>query len=134
MLEFVLRGGTRNAYENFMKSHGFMKGNGELQPGVISDPMPGTLEYATGIPIEPGVYHANVRITGQEEADQIAGFPQTDAQGNLLPQYERTKFGNLVYKTGNPWTAPNGITKGATLSNVTVIYLSTIASRNRIWQ
>lgn len=134
MLEFVMRAGTRNAYENLMKSHGFMKGNGELMPGVISDPSPGTPEYATGIPIEPGFYHINVRITGQEEANQIAGWPQTDAQGNLLPQYERTKFGNLVYKTGNPYTAANGTTKGATMSNVTIMYLTTIKSRKRLWQ
>jgi hypothetical protein len=134
MLEFVMRAGTRNAYENLMKSHGFMKGDGTLKPDIISDPASNSPEYAAGIPIEQGAYHINIRMWGVAEAAQTAGFDQYDAQGNLLPQYMRTKFGNLVYKTGKPWTAANGVTKGATLSNVTVIYLSTIASRKRVWQ
>ena len=74
MLEFVMRAGTRNAYENFMKSHGLMKGNGELQEGVISDPSPGTPEYVAGIPIEAGKYHVNVRLIGVAEAAQTEGF------------------------------------------------------------
>jgi len=134
MIEFVLRASTRNAFENLMKSHGLMKGNGELQEDVVTDPFPGSLEYPTGIPIEPGVYHVNVRLTGVAEAAQIAGFPQYDEQGNLLPQYLRTKLGNLVYKTGNPWTAANGTTSGATMSNVTFIYRDTIKTRKRVWQ
>jgi hypothetical protein len=117
-----------------MKSHGFMKGNGELKPGIVSDPSPETPAYATGIPIEPGYYHVNIRITGQEEADQIKDLTQTDEQGNLLPQYMRTKLGALVNKTGTPWVAANGTTRGATMSNVTFIYLSTIKSRKRMWQ
>jgi hypothetical protein len=134
MIEFVIRAGTRNAFENLMKSHGLMKGNGELQEDVLTDPAPGSSEYAAGIPIEPGAYHINVRLIGVAEQAQIAGFPQTDAQGNLLPQYERTKLGNLVYKTGNPWTGANGRTSGATLNNVTFMYRDTIRSRKRVWQ
>ena len=134
MLEFVLRAGTRNAYENFMQSHGFMTGSGALREGVISDPSPNTPEYVAGIPIEAGKYHVNVRLIGVAEAEQTAGFEQTDAQGNLLPQYERTRLGQLVVKTGTPWVGANGVTKGATISNVTLIYLYTITSRRRVWQ
>jgi hypothetical protein len=128
MLEFVMRAGTRNAYMNLMKSHGFMKGNGELMPGIVSDPSPGTLEYINGIPIEPDFYHINIRITGQEEIDQTKDLPQTDEQGNLLPQYMR-QLGALVDKTGTPWVAANGTTP-KTLCPCDV-YISTILNPKR---
>ena len=65
-------------------------------PGIDIDPTIGTAEYETGIPIvdvpspdeetPPTMktgWHCNVRISGEREAQEIEGLPQTDAEGNL---------------------------------------------------
>jgi hypothetical protein len=143
MIEFLLRANGKEAFEDLMKEEGWMLANGSLHREALCDPMPGSGDYAGGIPIlealagKPGdkpPYYANVRITGGLEASQTAGWPQTDANGKLLPQWQRTELGQAAYRSGVPWTAANGTTNGIEFGNITFINIESVKSRKRVWQ
>jgi hypothetical protein len=114
-------------------------------PGIDVDPTLGTAEYETGIPIvdvpspdeetPPTMktgWHCNVRISGEREAQEIEGLPQTDAEGNLLPAAERTHFGIAFADTGI--VVVDGTTEGLSYANVALLDELTIVSSQRIWQ
>ena len=143
MIEFLLRARSKGVFENLMKKEGWMREDGSLHPEAMCDPSPDSAEYPYGIPIpEPAVsgppavppYHVNVRITGELEAKQIEGWPQEDANGVLLPQWQRTELGNAVARNGVPWTASNGTTKGMEFGNIVYLYIDSVKSRTRVWQ
>jgi hypothetical protein len=159
MIDFLLLAVQRASFEQLMQREGFMDASGQPALGADIDPAPGTPEYATGIPIvapaspkasqglpsealakEGGPpefvqgFSANVRLSGALEQAQIAGIPQTDEQGNLLPLRERSKFGQTMSIDGVEWIGMNGITTGISDGGVTFIDPESIASQQRVWQ
>ncbi len=149
MIDFICTSVARASFENLAKDQGFMDKDGNPAPGATFDPTPGTPEYETGIPIVPPGggpqatggppefvqgFSFNFRVSGDLEQAQIAGLPQTDAEGNLLPLRQRTKFGQMMDHVGVPWTGVNGITTGVSHAGVTFIDPESIASRQRLWQ
>jgi hypothetical protein len=77
-------------------------------------------------------WHCNVRVSGEREAQEIEGLPQTDEDGNLLPASERTHFGISFSETGSP--TADGATEGVIYANVALIDETTIVSPQRVWQ
>jgi hypothetical protein len=57
-------------------------GSGQITSTTLVDGEPVTV-------VKPG-WFANVRVTGTVAAQFMAGLPQTDAEGNMLPLWERT--------------------------------------------
>jgi hypothetical protein len=146
MIDFLLLSVQRASFEQLMKREGFMDAAGQPMPGVDMDPTPGTPEYATGIPIQKPAaivragppqfvqgFSSNIRVSGQKALEQIAGLPQTDAQGNLLPLRDRTRLGQTFQVDGVEWDGEKGAT-GLSDGGVTFIDPESIASQQRVWQ
>jgi hypothetical protein len=148
MIDFLLLAVQRASFEQLMQREGFMDASGQPALGADIDPAPGTPEYETGIPIvaPPGPppgggppefvqgFSANIRLSGALEQAQIAGIPQTDENGDLLPLRQRTKLGQTMSIDGVEWIGVNGITTGISDGGVTFIDPESIASQQRVWQ
>jgi len=146
MINFMFRSLTRKDFEAMARTALFVDANNVPLPGIDIDPTIGTPEYETGIPIVetpaspegeiPAViksgWHANVRVSGEREMQEIEGLPQTDEDGNLLPAAERTHFGISFSATGSP--TADGATEGLSYANVALINELTVVSPQRVWQ
>ena len=145
MIDFLFRATTRKDFESMARTALFLDDENKPLPGITIDPQIGTPEYETGIPIidipspdevTPPVlksgWHCNVRVSGEREAQEIEGLPQTDAEGNLLPAAERTHFGIEFTATGA--ATADGATEGVVYANVALINEQTIVSPQRVWQ
>lgn len=145
MIDFLFRSTTRKDFEAMARVALFIDAENNPLPGIDIDPVPGTPEYETGIPIvdipspddeTPAVlktgWHCNVRISGEREQQEIEGLEQTDAEGNLLPASERTHFG-ITFADGGTVVA-DGTTEGITYLNVALINELTIETPQRVWQ
>jgi hypothetical protein len=145
MIDMMFRALTRKDFEAMARTANFIAADNTPLPGIDIDPTIGTAEYETGIPIidipsldevTPPVmktgWHANVRISGEREQQEIDGLPQTDEDGNLLPAAERTHFGIAFDDTGTVWA--DGATEGLSYVNVALINELTVESAQRVWQ
>jgi hypothetical protein len=145
LINLLFRSTTRKDFEAMARTAEFIDDENRPLPGIDIDPTPGSPEYETGIPIidvpspdevTPPVmksgWHANVRVSGEREQEEIAGLDQTDAEGKLLPASERTHFGISFSETGSP--TADGATEGIIYANVALIDETTIASPQRVWQ
>jgi hypothetical protein len=145
MIDFLFRATTRKDFEAMARTAEFIDAANNPLPGIDVDPTIGTPEYETGIPIvdvpsPDGVtpptiksgWHCNVRISGEREAQEIDGLPQTDAEGVLLPAAERTHFGIAFSDTGT--VVADGATEGVSYANVALINELTVVSPQRVWQ
>jgi len=148
-INFLFRAGTRKDFEAMARTALFI-GSDEANmnkplPGIEIDPQIGTPEYETGIPIvevpspdeiTPPLlktgWHANVRVSGEREQQEIDGLEQTDAEGNLLPVSQRTHFG-ITFADGGT-VVIDGTTEGVQYLNVALIDETTIESPQRVWQ
>jgi hypothetical protein len=123
----------------------FLDAENKPLPGIEVDPLIGTLEYETGIPIvdvpspdevtPPTLktgWHCNVRVSGEREQQEIDGLEQTDENGNLLPAAQRTHFG--ITFSDNGTVVVDGATEGVQYLNVALINEQTIVSPQRVWQ
>ena len=111
MIDFLFRATTKKDFEAMARTANFIGSDEDNMnmplPGINVDPLIGTPEYETGIPIvdvpgsgnpenpvEPVLktgWHCNVRVSGEREQEEIEGLPQTDEDGNMLPaSSERT--------------------------------------------
>jgi hypothetical protein len=144
MIDFMFRSLTKKDFEAMARTAGFVDADNFPLPGINIDPMIGSAEYETGIPIvdvpspdgiTPPViktgWHCNVRISGEREQEEIDGLPQTDAEGNLLPASQRTHFG--VTFNSNGTVVVDGTTEGIQYANVALIDETTITSPQRVW-
>ena len=118
-LDFMFRSLTRKDFEAMARTAQFIDAENNPLPGIDVDPIIGTPEYETGIPIvdvpspdgeTPAVlksgWHCNVRISGEREQEEIDGLPQTDEDGNILPAAQRTHFGSaFIAMVPSWWTA-----------------------------
>jgi hypothetical protein len=149
MIDFMFRSATRKDFEAMARTANFVDAENNPLPGIDIDPAIGTPAYETGIPIvdipaemdgnqevAPPVlksgWHCNVRISGEREAEEIEGLPQTDAEGNLLPAAERTHFGIAFADHGT--VVADGTTEGIQYANVALINELTVVSPQRVWQ
>jgi hypothetical protein len=145
LINFLFRSLTRKDFEAMARTAGFIDAENKPLPGIDVDPTIGTPEYETGItivdvPSPDGVtpptlktgWHANVRVSGEREAQEVAGLDQTDAEGNLLPAAERTHFGITFSDSGT--VVADGATEGVSYANVALIDETTIVSPQRVWQ
>jgi hypothetical protein len=144
-VDLLFRATTRKDFEAMARTAAFLDANNMPMLGIDVDPTPGSPEYETGIPIidvpspdevtPPTLktgWHANVRISGEREQQEIEGLPQTDAEGNLLPAAERTHFGIAFSDSGT--VVADGATEGVQYANVALINELTIVSPQRVWQ
>jgi hypothetical protein len=145
MLDFLFRATTRKDFEAMARTAEFVDDENRPLPGITIDPQIGTPEYETGIPIidvpspdevTPPIlktgWHANVRVSGEREQEEIEGLEQTDAEGNLLPAAERTHFG-IAFSDGGT-VVVDGTTEGVQYANVALINETTIETPQRVWQ
>jgi hypothetical protein len=148
MIDFLFRSLTRKDWEAMARTAQFVDAENNPLPGINVDPLIGTPEYETGIPIvdvpgsgdpenpvEPVLktgWHCNVRVSGEREQEEIADLPQTDEEGNLLPISERTHFG--IAFANNSTVVVDGTTEGLQYVNVALINELTIETPQRIWQ
>jgi hypothetical protein len=145
MIDFLFRATTRKDFEAMARTAEFIDDENKPLPGIEIDPTPGTPEYEVGIPIvdvpspdeiTPPVmktdYHANVRVSGEREQQEIEGLDQTDAEGKLLPASERTHFGIAFSNAGT--VVADDTTEGVQYANVALINEQTIVSPQRVWQ
>jgi hypothetical protein len=148
-IDFLFRATTRKDFEAMARTANFIGSDEDNMnkplPGIEIDPTIGTPEYETGIPIidvpspdevTPPLlktgWHANVRVSGAREAQEIEGLEQTDAEGNLLPAAQRTHFG--ITFSNNGTVVVDGTTEGVQYTNVALINELTIVSPQRVWQ
>lgn len=144
-IDYLFRSATRKDFEAMARTAGFIDADNQPLPGIDIDPMPGTPEYETGIPIieipspdevTPPVlksgWHCNVRISGERESQEIEGLSQVDEDGNPLPAAARTHFG--IEFTENGTVTADGATEGVQYTNVALINELTVASPQRVWQ
>ena len=144
-INFLFRATTRKDFEAMARTAQFIDAENKPLPGINVDPLIGTPEYETGIPIidipspdevtPPTLktgWHCNVRISGEREQQEIDGLPQTDAEGALLPAMDRTHFGIAFQDNGT--VAMDGTTEGVSYTNVALINELTIVSPQRVWQ
>lgn len=115
------------------------------------DPWPGKPgEWETGIPIieTPAQFdadgnliaeavmkdgfHVNVEIWGAREARETNGFPQTDADGNLLPLIDRCRFGAMMKQIGT--VQEDGTVLAVVGEGVWMLAPETIATPQRVKQ
>jgi hypothetical protein len=145
MINFMFRALTRKDFEAMARTAQFLDDQNNPLPGIDIDPTPGSPGYETGIPIvdvpspdevtPPTMktgWHANVRVSGARESQEIEGLPQTDAEGNLLPAAERTHFGIAFGDNGTVWA--DDATEGLSYANVALINELTVVSPQRVWQ
>jgi hypothetical protein len=148
-IDFLFRSTTRKDWEAMARTAEFVDAENKPLAGINVDPLIGTPEYETGIPIidVPGSgggdeelvppviktgWHCNVRLSGEREQQEIEGLPQTDEDGNLLPAAERTHFG--IAFSDNGTVVADGVTEGISYANVALINEQTIVSPQRVWQ
>jgi hypothetical protein len=145
MIDFMFRSTTRKDFEAMARTAGFVGSDNYPLPGIDIDPLIGTPEYETGIPVvevpspdeitgpilKTG-WHCNVRVSGERELEEIDGLPQTDADGNLLPVSQRTHFG-IEFSNGGT-VVVDGTTEGVQYLNVALIDETTIVTPQRVWQ
>jgi hypothetical protein len=131
-LDFLLKAVDRASMEAMATEHGFLDADGM--------PVPGT-DFDTGIPVAPPEemqgelipgFHFNLRVSGDLEAEQIEGIPQTE-KGELLPLRERTRFGLFMDANGTEWVGENGRTTGITHAGVTFIDPESVTTAQRVW-
>lgn len=145
MIDYLFRASTRKDFEAMARTAEFIDDENRPLPGITIDPQIGTPEYETGIPIidipspdeeTPPIlktgWHCNVRVSGERELAETEGLPQTDAEGNLLPASQRTRFG-IAFSDGGTVVA-DGATEGVQYANVALINEQTIVSPQRVWQ
>ena len=145
MIDFLFRSTTRKDWEAMARTASFINAENLPLPGINVDPMIGTPEYETGIPIvdipspddeTPPIlktgWHCNVRVSGEREQQEIEGLPQTDEDGNTLPSSQRTHFGITFSDKG--MVVADGTTEGISYVNVALIDETTIESPQRVWQ
>jgi hypothetical protein len=146
MIDMMFRSLTRKDFEAMARTAQFVDAENKPLPGISIDPAIGEPAYETGIPIVetpaspegeiPAViksgWHCNVRISGEREAQEIDGLPQTDAEGNLLPVSQRTHFGIAFSDSGT--VVVDGTTEGVQYANVALINETTVVSPQRVWQ
>jgi hypothetical protein len=145
LIDFLFRASTRKDFEAMARTALFIDAENKPLAGINIDPQIGTPEYETGIPIidvpspdeiTPPLlktgWHANVRISGEREQQEIEGLDQTDAEGNLLPAMDRTHFGITFQDNGT--IAVDGTTEGVQYTNVALINETTIETPQRVWQ
>jgi hypothetical protein len=145
MINFLFRSLTRKDFEAMARTAEFVDDENRPLPGINVDPLIGTPEYETGIPIidvpspdgeTPATlksgWHCNVRVSGDRELQETEGLAQTDEDGNLLPAAERTHFGIAFSDTGT--VVADGATEGIQYANVALIDETTIVSPQRVWQ
>lgn len=145
MIDFMFRSLTRKDFEAMARTANFIDAENKPLPGINVDPAINTPEYETGIPIvdvpspdeetPPTMktgWHCNVRVSGEREQEEIAGLPQTDAEGNMLPAAERTHFGIAFGDSGTVWT--DEATEGLSYVNVVLLNELTVVSPQRVWQ
>jgi hypothetical protein len=154
MLDMLFRSLTRKDFEAMARTAGFISDDADPEkqnrplPDITIDPLIGTPEYETGIPIieVPGSgdfenpippviksgWHCNVRVSGEREQQEIEGLDQTDEDGNLLPASERTHFGIAFGDNGTVWA--DEATEGLSYVNVVLLNEQTIVSPQRVWQ
>jgi hypothetical protein len=142
MIDFLLKAVDRDSFEAMAIEQGFLDEEGNPVPGTDFDPTPGSPAYEAGIPVKPPeemqgewvpAFHFNLRVSGDLEAEQIEGIPQTE-KGELLPLRERTRFGLFMDANGTEWVGENGATTGITYAGVTFIDPESVASQQRVWQ
>jgi hypothetical protein len=93
LIDYLFRSTTRKDFEAMARTAEFVDDENRPLPGITIDPQIGTPEYETGIPIidvpspdeetPPTMktgWHANVRISGEREAQEIEGLEQTDTE------------------------------------------------------
>jgi len=144
-IDFLFRASTRKDFEAMARTALFIDAENKPLPGINVDPQIGTPEYESGIPIvevpspdeitPPTIkagWHANVRVSGEREHQEIEGLEQTDAEGNLLPAAQRTHFG--ITFSNNGTVVVDGTTEGVQYTNVALINETTIVSPQRVWQ
>ena len=144
-INLMFRATTRKDFEAMARAAGFLSADNNPVLSVDIDPAPGSPEYETGIPIvdipspdevtPPTLksgWHANVRLSGERELQEIEGLPQEDEDGNLLPAAERTHFG-IAFSDGGT-VVIDGTTWGVQYFNVALIDETTVASSQRGWQ
>jgi hypothetical protein len=145
MIDFLFRALTRKDFEAMARTAQFLDDNNNPLPDVNIDPTPGSAEYELGLPIvevpspdetTPPVlksgWHANVRVSGEREQEEIEGLPQVDAEGNLLPAAQRTHSGISFSSKGVP--ASDGTTEGVQYTNVALINELSVVTPQRVWQ
>jgi hypothetical protein len=145
MINFLFRSLTRKDFEAMARTAEFVDDENRPLPGINVDPLIGTPEYETGIPIidvpspdgeTPATlksgWHCNVRVSGDRELQETEGLAQTDEDGNLLPAAERTHFG--IAFSDNGTVVADGTTEGVQYVNVALINELTIVSPQRVWQ
>jgi len=145
MIDFLFRATTRKDWEAMARTALFVDDENRPLPDITIDPQIGTPEYESGIlivdvpspdevtpPLMKTGWHANVRISGEREQQEIEGLDQTDEEGNLLPAAERTHFGITFSDSGT--VAVDGTTEGVQYANVALINETTIVSPQRVWQ
>lgn len=149
MLDFLFRATTKKDFEAMARTANFISSDEDNMnkplPGISIDPLIGTPEYETGLPIveipspdevTPPVmktgWHANVRVSGEREQQEIEGLEQVDEEGNLLPVSQRTHFGIMFSDNGT--VVVDGSTEGVQYTNVALINEQTIVSPQRVWQ
>jgi hypothetical protein len=141
----MFRASTRKDFEAMARTADFVDDNNIPLLGIDIDPMIGTPEYETGIPIvevpspdeitEPILktgWHCNVRVSGERELEEIDGLEQYDEDGNFLPVSQRTHFG-ITFADGGTVVA-DGTTEGVQYANVALIDETTIVTPQRVWQ
>jgi len=144
-INFMFRASTRKDFEAMARTADFVDDNNIPLLGIDIDPMIGTPEYETGIPIvevpspdeitEPILktgWHCNVRVSGERELEEIDGLEQYDEDGNFLPVSQRTHFG-ITFADGGTVVA-DGTTEGVQYANVALIDETTIVTPQRVWQ
>jgi hypothetical protein len=144
-LDLMFRSATRKDFEAMARTAAFVDAENNPLPGIDVDPAPGSPEYETGIlivdipspdevtpPTLKSGWHCNVRVSGEREAQETEGLPQTDAEGALLPAAERTHFG--IEFAGKGTVTADGTTEGVSYANVALIDETTVTSPQRIWQ
>lgn len=153
MINFLFSSLTKKDWEAMARTAQFISSDEATMnkplPDITIDPLIGTPEYETGIPIieVPGsgggdqemvppvlktTWHCNVRISGAREQQEIEGLEQVDSEGKLLPAAARTHFGLNFINNGT--VVVDGETEGVQYTNVTLIDETTIASPQRVWQ
>jgi len=144
-VDFLFRATTRKDFEAMARTALFIDAENKPLPGIEIDPVPGSPEYESGIPIvevpspdevTPPMmktgWHCNVRVSGEREQEETEGLPQTDEDGNLLPAAERTRFGITFSETGA--ATVDDATEGVVYANVALLNELTITSPQRVWQ
>lgn len=100
-------------------------------PAVVD---PATMQIITPAVIVPG-WHTNVRVYGPALIAQFtAGLPQTDADGNLLPIWQRTRAATVFSLSPQAADASTGFPAGyRNATGVTYADHNAFTSPRNVW-